>query len=89
MVPATTSQTVGPYFSIGLSLLITADIAGPDVPGERFTLKGRALDANRNPIPDALIEIWQADAAGEYPNDGTGRFAGSDAWPRIRTANTA
>jgi len=70
MVPATTSQTVGPYFAIGLNLLITSDLAGPGVPGERFTLEGRLLDANRKPIPDAVIEVWQANAAGEYAKEG-------------------
>ena len=67
MLPATTSQTVGPYFAIGLNLLLTSDVAGP---GERFTLEGRVLDANRNPIPDALVETWQADATGKYPTEG-------------------
>jgi protocatechuate 3,4-dioxygenase alpha subunit len=67
MLPATTSQTVGPYFDIGLNLLLISDLAGP---GERFTLEGRVLDANRQPIPDALIETWQADATGNFPREG-------------------
>jgi len=66
MIPATTSQTVGPYFAIGLNLLLVSDLAAPGTPGEPFTLEGRVLDANRQPIPDALIEIWQANAAGKY-----------------------
>jgi len=70
MIPATTSQTIGPYFAIGLNLLITPDLAGPRVPGERFRLEGRVLDANRKPIPDAVIETWQANAAGEYAQEG-------------------
>lgn len=69
MTPATTSQTVGPYYAIGLNLLITPDIAPPGVPGERFTLEGRVLDSNRKPIPDAVIEIWQANAAGKYAHE--------------------
>lgn len=67
MIPATTSQTVGPFFSIGLNVLLAADLVGP---GERFTLEGRVLDANRKPIPDALIEIWQANGEGKYPQPG-------------------
>ena len=66
MTPATTSQTVGPYYAIGLNLLITPDIAPPGIDGERFTLEGRVLDANRKAIPDAVIEVWQANAAGKY-----------------------
>ena len=88
--PAVASQTVGPYFAIGLNLLITPDIAAPGVAGERFTLKGRVFDANRKPIPDAMIEVWQADAAGQYPHEAVGtispwtlRFEDSDAWPQM------
>lgn len=66
MIPATTSQTVGPYFSIGTHLLLRSDLAWPGALGEPFTLKGRVFDANRKPIPDALIEVWQANAAGKY-----------------------
>jgi protocatechuate 3,4-dioxygenase alpha subunit len=68
-IPATTSQTVGPYFSIGLNLLLVSNLAGP---GERFTLEGRVLDAHRKPVPDALLEIWQANAAGQYPQAADG-----------------
>jgi protocatechuate 3,4-dioxygenase, alpha subunit len=68
-IPATTSQTVGPYFAIGLNWLLTTDLAGPGVPGEQFRLEGRVLDANRQPIPDAVIEIWQANAAGKYAHE--------------------
>lgn len=66
MIPATTSQTVGPYYAIGLNWLITPDVAAAGVPGERFTLEGRVLDANRKGIPDAVLEFWQANAAGKY-----------------------
>jgi protocatechuate 3,4-dioxygenase alpha subunit len=79
-IPATTSQTVGPYFSIGFSLLSTSDMAAAGVQGERFALEGRVLDANRKPVPDAVIEIWQANAAGKYASEddsfrGFGRVA--------------
>ena len=61
-----TSQTVGPYFSIGLAPLYKADMAGSEAQGERFTLEGRVLDGARNPVPDAIIEVWQANAFGKY-----------------------
>jgi protocatechuate 3,4-dioxygenase alpha subunit len=64
---ATTWQTVGPFFHIGLEHLDSNRIAAPEEKGEHFTIKGRVLDGIGQPIPDALIEIWQADAAGEYP----------------------
>ena len=63
---ATTSQTVGPYFSIGLTRLKKVDLAGPGVSGERMTIAGRVLDGDGNPVQDALIEIWQANSHGKY-----------------------
>ena len=63
---ATTSQTVGPYFSIGLTRLKKVDLAGPGVSGERITVEGRVLDGDRKPVPDAMIEIWQANSHGKY-----------------------
>ena len=64
---ATTWQTVGPYFHIGLGHLDSNRIAAPDQGGEHFTISGRVLDGIGQPIPDAVIEIWQADGNGEYP----------------------
>ena len=63
---ATTSQTVGPYFSIGLTRLKRVDLAGPGVSGERVTIEGRVLDGDRKPVSDAIIEIWQANSHGKY-----------------------
>jgi protocatechuate 3,4-dioxygenase, alpha subunit len=63
---ATTWQTVGPYFPIGLEHLYCKSIAVPGQSGEHFAITGRVLDGVGQPIPDAVIEIWQADAKGEY-----------------------
>lgn len=60
------SQTVGPYFSIGLSPMYIPVVAGPEIPGEHVTIRGRVLDGDGNPVPDALLETWQADATGTY-----------------------
>jgi protocatechuate 3,4-dioxygenase alpha subunit len=65
-VPATTSQTVGPFFKIGLSALYRTELAAPEMPGERITIQGRILDGQGHPVPDAVLEIWQADSAGNY-----------------------
>lgn len=65
-LPLTPSQTVGPYLHIGLDWLNTKELAGPDVAGERIVIEGRVLDAAGQPVPDALIELWQADADGRY-----------------------
>lgn len=63
---ATTWQTVGPYFRIGLEYLDTSELAPAGTVGERFAVEGRVLDGNGIPVPDAVIEIWQADCNGEY-----------------------
>ena len=66
---ATTSQTVGPYFQIGLAKFYVDDLTAPGVRGERVEIEGRVLDGDGEPIPDAVIEIWQADAEGRYPEE--------------------
>ena len=63
---ATTSQTVGPFFSIGLDRLNCAELVGPGVAGERVTIEGRVLDADGVGVPDAIIELWQANSYGKY-----------------------
>jgi protocatechuate 3,4-dioxygenase alpha subunit len=61
----TPSQTVGPFFSIGLDQQ-AGNLASPGISGERVTIAGRVLDGDGNPVPDALLEIWQANAHGKY-----------------------
>jgi protocatechuate 3,4-dioxygenase, alpha subunit len=63
---ATTSQTVGPFFHIGLNWLCAENLAGPGVSGERVEIEGRILDADGQGVPDALLELWQANAQGKY-----------------------
>jgi len=65
-LPVTGSQTVGPFFRIGMAPLLCEELASADVLGERVTIHGRVLDGDGKGIPDAIIEIWQADAEGEY-----------------------
>lgn len=63
---ATTSQTVGPYLHIGLTWLITENLAPAGVAGERVLIEGRVIDGDGKPVNDALVEIWQANAGGKY-----------------------
>ena len=63
---ATTSQTVGPYFGIGLRWLIQDNLAAAGVSGERMTIQGRVLDGDGLGVSDAFVEIWQANAHGKY-----------------------
>jgi protocatechuate 3,4-dioxygenase alpha subunit len=77
----TPSQTVGPYFAYGLSApqygyphtsIASDKVADEFVPGEHIRIVGRVFDGAGSPIPDAMIEIWQADSEGRYahPTDG-------------------
>ncbi|MFZ1007317.1 MAG: hypothetical protein WAN65_10800, partial [Candidatus Sulfotelmatobacter sp.] len=63
---ATSSQTVGPYFRIGLCWLNQDNLVGEGVSGERVTIQGRVFDGNGDPVQDAILEIWQANAHGKY-----------------------
>jgi protocatechuate 3,4-dioxygenase alpha subunit len=65
-LPATTSQTVGPYFDIGFEWLNRDNLVGEGVSGERVTIQGRVVDGDGISVPDAVLEIWQANAHGKY-----------------------
>ena len=62
----TPGQTVGPFFALGLDRPEWADLARHNPEGERIVIAGRVLDGDGAPVPDALIELWQANAAGRY-----------------------
>lgn len=69
----TASQTVGPFFHDGL-LRDDAHIralATPETVGQRIRIVGRVLDGDGVGVPDAMIEIWQANSYGRYnhPSD--------------------
>jgi protocatechuate 3,4-dioxygenase, alpha subunit len=68
---ATGSQTVGPYLHIGLTWLVTRNIARAGVKGERVTIQGRVIDGDGNGVSDGMIEVWQANSRGKYahPDD--------------------
>ena len=69
----TPAQTVGPFFAYmltpaeyGTREIFSNDVAAPDAEGERITIRGRVIDGDGTGIPDAVIEIWQADANGLF-----------------------
>jgi protocatechuate 3,4-dioxygenase alpha subunit len=63
----TASQTAGPFFKFGLDRPEWNDLtAGGKAKGEPIRIEGRVLDGDGAPVPDALLEIWQANAAGKY-----------------------
>jgi len=63
--PSTPSQTVGPYFAIGLPWPDGQHAVPPDAPGA-ITLTGNVIDGAGQPVRDCLIEIWGADPDGNY-----------------------
>lgn len=70
----TPSQTVGPYFKYGLTPngdyawndAFTNNLITPDVSGERIRVEGTVFDGDGVPVPDCMLEIWQADAQGRF-----------------------
>jgi protocatechuate 3,4-dioxygenase alpha subunit len=75
-MPATTpSQTVGPFFSIGLCGRAAGELVDPGSAGA-LEIVGAVYDGAGEPVADALVEVWQADPDGRYrPDFGWGRSA--------------
>lgn len=74
MTPPTPSQTVGPFFGFALPRAnghLVVDPATPDA----VRIEGQVLDGDGAPVPDAMVEIWQADRDGRYPSNPPGRPA--------------
>ena len=63
---ATPSQTVGPFFHIGLDSIAVCDLVPALADDAVMVITGRVLDGDRQPVIDALIEIWQANEQGKY-----------------------
>lgn len=60
------SQTIGPFFKFALDHPAWSDLTADGAHGERIRIVGRVLDGDGAAVPDALLEIWQANAAGKY-----------------------
>jgi len=66
----TPSQTVGPYFTIGLCRERQNEV----VPGGSVHVVGHVLEGTGEPVADALIELWQPEGWGRCGTDAEGRF---------------
>jgi len=62
----TPGQTIGPFFGCALPFADDSLLVPASHP-EAFRLAGRVLDGAGNPVPDALLELWQADGDGLVP----------------------
>jgi len=78
-MPTTPSQTVGPFFAIELPYGDGRYAVPEGTPGAIW-LRGRVLDGDGAPVPDALVESWQADPKGQFGGDfrGFGRSGTDD-----------
>jgi len=84
----TPSQTAGPYLHLGLTDAGSISrIFGDGAKGEKVWLTFRVLDGEGVPVPDAMIEVWQADPEGNYANQaGSTDGAGFRGFGRLATA---
>lgn len=96
----TPSQTVGPFFSYALTpeqygydftSIAGGSLIEGDVPGQRIRIEGRVLDGKGEVVPDAMIEIWQADGEGRYAHsaDPRGSNVGFKGFGRVGTGTDA
>jgi protocatechuate 3,4-dioxygenase, alpha subunit len=91
----TPSQTVGPYLHIGLvpgrfgvREIFSPVVADAGVPGTHIRIEGRMLDGAGAIMPDAMLEIWQADAEGRYAHPADGRPPASNSFRGFGRAAT-
>lgn len=78
LLPQTPSQTVGPFFHDGLVRAGENRLAHDGARGMRIVLSGRVIDGAGEAVPDALVEIWQADAAGIHGHPADPRASQAD-----------
>lgn len=65
MALPTPSQTIGPFLHIEVPYEGEDELVAPDHP-DAIRIRGAIRDGNGDPVNDALVEIWQANAAGRY-----------------------
>ena len=79
----TPSETHGPAFRHSDLGPLDADLIrnfakDGDPIGERIIIHGRVVDENGRPVPNALVEVWQANASGRYRHVNDGYLAALD-----------
>lgn len=79
--PPTASQTVGPFFHLGFVYLERENFVAEGAAGEHVMIRGKVVDGDGNAVPDAVLEIWQADSAGRYFGETAPKNSGS---PRLQ-----
>jgi protocatechuate 3,4-dioxygenase beta subunit len=72
-LPQTLTEITGPLLGEGRVGELDNDLTrqhGGEPLGERIVVTGRVLDGDGRAVPDTLVEVWQANAAGRYAHDG-------------------
>ena len=72
------SQTVGPFFHDALIHGSENIMVNDQTRGTRIWLRGRVLDGEDQPVPDAMLEVWQADATGRFNHESDPEHAQAD-----------
>lgn len=89
LVP-TSSQTVGPFYQIGLAHLASDRVVAASAADVAVTVRGRVIDGDGVPVPDYLLEIWQRTLGGGtafarvFPDD-----AGSFSFTTVKARSEA
>jgi protocatechuate 3,4-dioxygenase alpha subunit len=73
-LPLTPSQTVGPFFAIGLGATVGARVVPEGTPGA-VRISGQVFDGDGKAVPDAIVELWQPEGVGRCATDDEGQFA--------------
>ncbi len=82
------SQTIGPFFHDVVRLTGSNDTTSAGGGGESIRLEGRVLDGAGDFVDDALVEIWQPEAAGTgHAEGGNADRSGAAGFARSETAN--
>jgi protocatechuate 3,4-dioxygenase, beta subunit len=77
LLPHLLTEVTGPVLGDGRITRTDADLtryAGGQAQGQRIIVRGRVLDSDGRPVPETLVEVWQANAGGRYRHV-------SDQWP--------
>jgi protocatechuate 3,4-dioxygenase, alpha subunit len=75
----TPSQTIGPFLAIGLPWPDGPQVVRAGAPGA-IVISGRVLDGAGEPVPDALVETWQAGPDGTFPHPADPRGGGDSSF---------
>src|SRR5579859_3023639 len=78
LLKQTPSQTVGPFFQFGLIFGGENVLVNDQTAGQRIYIEGHVFDGDGQPVPDALIEIWQADSHGIFNHPADSQRAKAD-----------